>query len=261
MKLGIPTLLELETAEKQIAFCNENNFEFFEMNLMFPWYQTDNIDIAELARLREKYGVGYTIHLPDDFNPFSFSPEMRKASFEIAHFAFYIAKKLEISRITMHLPEGTYVSMNGTKHYLFDSFSSIYMDNVNRFGNYCQTNLSNTDIYLCIENTKGFRSFHKRAIESLISNPNIGFTFDIGHNYKAGGEDEPYMFNFPDKVKHFHIHDVTDTGNHFGLGNGILPIEKYLKLAASTGASALIEVKELAALVSSVDYLKKRNYI
>lgn len=231
------------------------------MNFMFPWYQSDNIDLSEFAALEDEFGIGYTLHLPDDFNPFSFSPEMSKASFEIAGFAFDMAKKLKITRITMHLPEGAYVSMNGVRHFLFEACTEAFMKQVNAFKQFCQKKLSNTGIILCIENTKGFRGYHKRAVESLIELDNIGFTLDVGHNFKAGGEDEPYMFSFKDKIKHFHIHDVTEKGNHYGLGSGILPIEKYLDLADCLGASAVIEVKELSALVSSADYLKERKYV
>lgn len=261
MKLGIPTLLELGNVENHLAFCKEEGFDFFEMSFMFPWYQTDTIDVSKFASLREENGIDFSLHLPTEFNPFSFSSEIRNASLAIADFAFDMAKELEVSRITMHLPEGTYASMNGEKHYFYDEFEDVYMGNVKNFGDFCQKRLDDTDIFLCIENTKGFRSYHKKAIESLILLPNIGFTFDVGHNYKAGGTDEGYMFSFENKVKHFHVHDVTEKGNHYGLGQGILPVDKYLKLADTLGVSTLIEVKELKALVLSVDYLKNRNLI
>ena len=108
MLLGIPSLMEFSQNEDLFRFCAENGFAFAEMNMTFPWFQAGEVDVQHLRSLQKEYGIGLTIHFHDRFDPFEFSPEMRKGSFENAEFAMMMARELQAMCLNMHLMPGTY---------------------------------------------------------------------------------------------------------------------------------------------------------
>ena len=77
MKYGMPSLIEFRTVEEHVRFCAEHGLDFYELNLAFPWFQSDKLDVDELVRLKKQYGIDYTVHFHDEINPFDFAPELR----------------------------------------------------------------------------------------------------------------------------------------------------------------------------------------
>ncbi len=261
MIYGIPSLIEYRTAEQHLRFCAENGFPFFEMNLSFPWFQSDKIDTRSLVRLGNEYGVGYTIHLHDQLNPFDFSPEIREGALRSVDYALTLAEKTGAKRITLHLQYGMYSAVSGKKIYAYEVCSDEYLENVDRMASFCSHRLSGSDVFFCIENTKGFTSYHKKAIELMLGYREFGLTFDVGHNFKAPADDEAFILSHRDRIKHFHIHDVTEKSNHVAFGRGILNITSYLELAKSIpDASVVMEVKEAKALLESMRFCRNNGF-
>lgn len=259
MKYGIPSLFEFRTAEDHIRFCAENGFDFFEMNLSFPWFQSDKINVSNLMKLKNEYKVDYTIHLHDQINPFDFSPEIREGSLKAIDYALSLAERIEAKRITMHLQNGMYSSVAYTKIYAYEVCSGEYLSNVEKAAGKWASRLRDTDSVFCIENTSGFRIYHKKAIELMLNYREFGLTFDIGHNYKASEDDQAFILSHKDRVRHFHIHDVTEKSNHVALGTGLLDIPSYLDLVRELDCTAVIEVKETAALLQSMKFIYDMN--
>ncbi|MBQ9009186.1 MAG: sugar phosphate isomerase/epimerase [Clostridia bacterium] len=255
MIYGIPSLLEFPTARDLAEFCAEHEFDFMEMNMTFPWFQAGVLSIPTLRELKQRYGIGLTIHLHDQFNPFEFSPELRQAHLDLFRFAAEVATQLDITRMTMHLMPGTYSTVNGEKKYLYEFLEPTYLHYVQTFGRFADNLLRDTDTLVCIENTTGFRPFHQDAIDLLLESDHFGLTFDIGHNYKAGGSDEAFILAHDRKLRHFHIHDCSFSSNHLAFGAGGLDLMRYLDMARSHDCSVVAEVKESSALVQSKDYL------
>ena len=259
MKYGIPSLLEFRTAEQHMRFCAENDFDFFELNLSFPWFQSDKLDVDNLVRLKKEYGKDYTIHLHDQSNPFDFSPEIREGSLKGVDYALTLAEKTGAKRLTLHLQNGMYSSIAGTKVYAYEVCKDEYLSNVEKAAGKWASRLKNTDAFFCIENTSGFRNYHKQAIELMLQHREFGLTFDIGHNYKASEDDQTFILSHRDRVKNFHIHDVTAKSNHVALGTGVLDIAGYLDLVKELDCPAVIEVKETAALLQSMKFIYDMN--
>ncbi len=255
MTYGIPTLMEYPDIDALTRFCAELGFRFVEMNMTFPWFQPDRVTGAELSALKQKYGVDFTIHLHDQVNPFEFSPEMRRGCLENALCAMKLARELNAPRLNMHLLPGTYSTINGIKTYLYDQYPDIYLGYVKEFRNLADQELQGTDTVFCIENTSGFRPFHKQAIELLLESERFGLTLDVGHSFKAGGADERFILEHKDRLCHFHIHDCDIKSNHLGFGEGGLDLVRYLNLAKELGATAVAEVKESGALIRSREYM------
>ena len=261
MKYGMPSLIEFHTVEQHARLCAECGLDFFELNFALPWYQSDKLDPAELVRIRDKYGIRYTLHLHDQLNPFDFAPELRRGALENVSYALDMAERLNARRITMHLLSGTYSAVNGVKVYAYDVCEDEYLQHVREFVDLCDSRIKDPELIFCIENTSGFRDFHKHAIEIMLRNPHFGLTFDIGHNYKAALDDESFILAHPDRLKHFHIHDVTQKSNHIALGEGVIDLPKYLDMIRRFDCSVVIEVKGSEALKKSLSYLKEHSFL
>ena len=257
MIFGMPSLIEFRTVEEHLRFCRDHGLSFFELNLAFPWFQSDKIDPENLVRLGEIYAVDYTIHLHDELKPFDFSPELRRGALENISYAIDLARITEAKRINMHMMYGTYSAVNGTKVYAYGLSENEYLDHVKEFIDLCDKKMEGMDTVFCIENTKGFKFYQKKAIELMLQNRHFGLTFDIGHNYKASEDDESFILEHSDKLRHFHLHDVTDKSNHVALGTGVMDIPRYLDLIRKFKQSTVVEVKESNSLVMSIEYLKK----
>ena len=259
MNYGIPTLMEFPEAETLARFCAEHGFGFVEMNMTFPWFQAGTVDADKLLALKKKYGIGWTIHLNDQVNPFEFSPEMRNGSLENVSFALELARVLDAARVTMHLLPGTYSAINGTKTYLYGHCKDRYLALARSFRDFAEARLKDQNAVLCIENTSGYQPFQQDAIELLLASEQFGLTFDIGHCFKAGGGDEPFILAHGDRLRHFHIHDCSVKSNHLAFGAGGLDLPRYIRMADRLGCSVVAEVKESGALLQSKAYLMENG--
>ena len=67
--LGMPALIELPEPEDCGALCRELGLQFVELNMNLPQYQPDRIDRDRLRKIREEYGIYFTIHLDENLNP------------------------------------------------------------------------------------------------------------------------------------------------------------------------------------------------
>ena len=255
MTYGIPTLMAYSDPDELARYCADNGFRFMEMNMTFPWFQPGRITAEAVNGLKRKYGIGVTIHLHDQVNPFEFSPEMRRGSLENIRFAMDLARETGASRLNMHLLPGTYSTINGVKTYLYDHCEDQYLTYVTGFRQMVEEKLKGSGTVFCIENTNGFRPFHQKAIEILLESECFGLTFDIGHSFRAGGQDEKFILQHDSRLCHFHIHDCDVKANHLGFGEGQLDIVRYLKLAWEYKATVVAEVKEAGALLRSKEYM------
>lgn len=257
MKLGIPTLIEYCDIQNHVQMCKECGFDFIELNLTFPWLQKSVVDTTELNKVQNANGLWYTIHLHDQLNPVDFCDDIREACTKNILNAIRVAGELNVKYMTMHLNTGMYSSLKRGKVYLCDIYRQEYLGYVNKFIDTIGPLLEKNGVTVCIENTTGFVDAQRKALDIFLSHPNFGLTFDIGHSYKSGGCDEDYIRRHLDKLKHFHIHDVTEKMNHQALGEGIIDLPKYFDLAKQCDCNAVIEVKESSALHISRDYISK----
>ncbi len=251
--------MEFPEAGALARFCAEQGFAFAEINMTFPWFQAGAVGADALRALKKEYGVGFTIHLHDQVNPFEFSPELRKGSLENLRFAMETSCGAGISRLTMHLQPGTYASVNGKKTYLYEQCRDRYLALVGDFVRFAEETLQGSNALICIENTSGFLPFQREAIDLMLRSPRFGLTFDIGHSFKAGGGDEPFILSHEDRLRHFHIHDCSFKANHLAFGDGGLDLTRYLRLAERLGCAAVAEVKESGALIRSREYLAEKG--
>lgn len=74
---------------------------------------------------------------------------------------------------------------------------------------------------------------------------NCYLTWDIGHDYSSGKQDEYFMTKHIDKIRH--MHDAIGKQHHLELYTGEMDLKHYFELAELKGWSCVIETKTVEA--------------
>jgi sugar phosphate isomerase/epimerase len=262
---GMPTLIELPSLEATILLCHKLGLDFVELNMNLPEYQADQLDVDELQHLASKYGIYYTIHLDEAFNPYDFNKRVATAYTETALQVIDIAKKLNIPILNMHHPEGIHFKLPDRKEYLFQQYKDVYLDSIRTFRGICEETIGSHDMKICVENTSGWDKapYLQEGINCLLESPVFALTFDTGHNAGTDGSDEGFILEHKVKFIHMHLHDafVGTNRNHLPLGIGELDIPRYLKAAKEHNCHVVLETKTVAGLEQSVGWLREKNLL
>lgn len=256
LKFGAPTMVEMENLEQAVQVCRDLRLDFLELNINFPQYLLDQLDVEKLKELSEEYGIFYTLHLDDEMSIADFNPYIADGYCRTVYDAVELAKKLGIPKLNMHLSRGAKYTLPDRVIYFFEAYEAEYLARIRAFREECQARIGDSGILICVENTAGFLPFQKKAVEILLESPVFGLTFDIGHNYCSGNMDEDFILSHKDRLKHFHIHDcVEGKKDHRTLGTGELDVERYLNLAESLGCTAVVETKTVESLAQSMAWI------
>ena len=258
MLFGMPTLIEYETVEENLALCRRLGLDFIELNMNLPQYRTQALreDLDYYRRLSEEAGVFFTLHLDENLNFADFNPLVREAYLQTAAEAIRIAKELPMPVVNLHMPTGVHFTLPDRKVYLLEAKAAYFTDAVKAFRDLCEREIGDADIKICIENTDGWRDFQKTAVETLLASPCFALTWDIGHSHAAGDVDEPFLLSHRDRLAHFHLHDAKGKRNHLALGTGEIDLAARFRIAAEQNCRCVIETKTAAAMEQSVRYLK-----
>lgn len=273
MQFGMPTLIENRTLEDNAALCQALGLRFIELNMNFPEYQADRLEQTDaLARLADRYGIYYTIHLDENLNVADFNPLVAKAWLETVRRCVAAARRLVCLRdrhgggdrpitLNMHMNHGIYITLPDRKVQMYERDFETYMKSWAAFRSLCEDWIGDGDMRIAVENTDGFRDYERRAVEYLLDSPVFGLTWDIGHSWATGERDVPFIRSHEDRLIHFHIHDATLTPprNHLALGDGEVDLTDRLALARSRGARCVLETKTVDALKRSVQWLRERG--
>ena len=256
LKFGAPTMVEMENLEQAVQVCRDLRLDFLELNINFPQYLLDQLDVGKLRNLSEEYGIFYTLHLDDEMSIADFNPYIADGYCRTVYDAIELAKKLGIPKLNMHLSRGAKYTLPDRVIYFFEAYEAEYLARIRAFREACESRIGDSGILICVENTAGFLPFQKKAVEILLESPVFGLTFDIGHNYCSGNMDEDFILSHKDRLKHFHIHDcVEGKKDHRTLGTGALDVERYLNLAESLGCTAVVETKTVESLAQSMAWI------
>ena len=96
MKFGMPTLLEYPSLSDCAAAAERFGLDFVEVNLSFPGYTAEDLDIDLLNDLAKKHGIFYTFHADEGLNPFDFTPSVSECYFNIMRKTIRLAKGVRI---------------------------------------------------------------------------------------------------------------------------------------------------------------------
>jgi len=121
--VGMPTLIYLETLQKNIEFCHSINLDLLKMNMNLPYLQ-----IEELKKIHLPKELQFSIHLPEDLNVWDFNPKVRKAYIETLTETLEYAEKQNIQIPNLDKPEpkrfkkNTCVFLNKTLYFLIEYY-------------------------------------------------------------------------------------------------------------------------------------------
>lgn len=259
MRIGMPTLTAYQTIEEQVQLCHELGLELLEINLNYPYCDLESNDLSKLKQLAQQFHVTYTIHYDEYADFASFHEDIRLAW--IKHFkkTVDLATKIDATRITIPLFEGVHVTLPDQVIYVYETYYQKYLSLLKESLHICFEYALDNGIDLCIENVT-MPDFMVSTFKSLIDD-GYHFTYDIGHHYEFGERAADIYENHFNSVKHMHLHDVIANKPHKPLGSGILDVSKIMKIACDYEMDIIIEVKQLAQIKTSIDYLKEKKWL
>lgn len=255
MDFGMPTLIEINTLEDNAKLCSELGFQFVELNMNLPQFQSDVINVDFFNEIAQKYGVYYTIHMDEQFDFACFNSRVAEAYIATMVDTICLAKKLKVLIINMHLASGVYFTLPHEKVYLYDRNRNRYLESVRKFRDIVAEQIGDHPLKICIENCSGYKDFQLEAIDILLSDKRFALTFDIGHDYCIGGIDKDEILARKNRLFHMHLHDATQNNNHLPLGDGNIDIKEYLSLAKELDCRVVLETKMVDGLKKSVQWL------
>ena len=274
MQFGMSTLIENRTLEDNIALCSRLGLQFIELNMNFPEYQLEHLERTEhLLKLAEQAGIYYTVHLDENLNIADFNQLVSDAYLETVRRTIAAAEKLLPLRdrfgdrsqpmvLNMHMNHGIHITLPDRKVQMYERDFDVYMRSFAAFRSLCEEWIGSSDVMIAVENTDGFRSYEKKAIEYLLESPKFGLTWDIGHSKAIREADVPFLLDHREHLIHFHIHDGTELPprNHLALGDGEIDIAERLRLAGERNARCVLETKTVEALERSVQWLRNTKF-
>ncbi len=252
MQLGMPTLVEAPGLADSFALAGKLGLQFIELNMNLPEYQTDVIDADLAERLSRETGIFLTLHLDENLNPCDFNPLVREAYVRTMRQTIALAKRLSCPVVNMHLHEGVHFKLPGEKRYLFGQYEARYLGDLQRFRDACAEAVGDGALLLCIENTSGYRDYHRRGIELFLQAPCFGLTLDVGHDYSANAGDLEFILSHENRLKHMHLHGATRQTCHLPPDEGELDLLALLALGEACGCRGVVEVKTASALGRAV---------
>ena len=256
---GMPTLIELDNTRQAAQLCSELGLKFIELNMSFPQYQTDTMNIQELLRLKEEFGIYYTVHIDESLDPCNVNFRIAQVYTDSMLQTVEIAKKLGIPTLNMHLLRGIYVTLPHVRTYVYAENEDFYLGKMRQFRDKVTEAVGESGIKVSVENTDGYDlPFLQHALELLLESPVFYQTFDIGHDHAIKNIDKPIILKNEDKLCHMHMHDALATNVHLALGDGEMDLDYYLDLAKKHDCRIVLETKTVEALKKSVEYLNKK---
>lgn len=257
LEFGAPTLIELESTRDTAALCAKLGLKFIELNMSFPRYQPECMDVEKLEKIKRDYGVYYTVHIDESLDPCSVNKGIAEVYTQTMLKTVDIARKLQIPSLNMHLLRGIYVTLPDRRTYVYAENEQLYLDSFRVFRDKVTEAIGNADIHVSIENTDGYDlPFLRHALDLLLESPAFSLTYDIGHDYAVNNIDKPEILKRSDRLHHMHMHDALGTKVHRALGDGDMDIQEYLSLAKEHNCRVVLETKTVDALKKSVEWLK-----
>lgn len=258
ISFGMPTLIELNSLEESAALCRELGLKFIELNMSFPQNQLEKLDVDELLRIKEKYGIFYTVHLDEELNPCSLNTGVRQAYVENVLGTVELARKLGIPTLNMHILRGIYCTLPTKRVYIYEENEPVYLEYLRQFRDRVTEAIGDSGVKICVENTDGFDlPFLSAAVDLLLESPAFGLTLDVGHDHAIKNKDLPFVLARKERLHHMHLHDGLGANVHLALGDGEIDKDSFLALAKERRCRVVLETKTVAALRRSVAWTNR----
>jgi sugar phosphate isomerase/epimerase len=178
-----------------VEFLARAGFEFAEIDWKDP--RLVETELAELARLQDRYTIAYLAHGPNEGDPFDVDELVAGMGPRVCRL-LSLAPALGITLYTQHLWLDPRFVPAGTIARKVDLLET-WVEHAARAG-----------VILCIENLSEHADHLARAFQRM---PALCMTLDLGHGEIQSRRNAAFGFvaRFPDRIRHVHLHD-----NHGG---------------------------------------------
>lgn len=259
---GMPTLLELDSLEAQVALASRLGLSFVEINLDLPDYGPEALPAEALATLGREAGIGFTLHLPERLDLAAFQTPYRRGCLTCALDAVRWAGGARIGLVNLHLDPGVYFTLPDRRVWLYECHREVFLRHLAESFGALLAEARDREVAICIENGGNWgRGFMREAVEMLMALPGGGvrLTWDVGHDAAAGGNETAFFLAHEARIGHMHLHDCVGNDSHRPLFTGSVDVAGHVARARRLGIRAVIETKTVAALEESVRELKVRG--
>jgi sugar phosphate isomerase/epimerase len=254
IKIGMPQLYEYDTIEDNLILCQKLGLDFIELNLNFGYCRKE-MEEGTVAALLKKYNVEATLHFYDEADMGSYQEVVDAYLIHLERYA--TLGEGYIKQINMHLIPGPVVTISGVKNYIYEKEYDEYIERLVTNFKKAETICAKHNIKMVIENTDNIPSYTTKTYHDLLKN-NFKFCYDIGHDHLSNDIVWNLLKEIDLPFNEFHIHDACDRKKcHLALGDGILDVAKFKRLAEKNNAYVVLEVKQSDDLYVSVPKFKE----
>jgi len=257
LRLGMPTLIEIEDISQTIKICQKLNLSFIELNMNLPFNLLENLDAKLVKILQKDSGIGFTLHLPDELDLAHFDSSIREGNVNCCRKAIEWAYDARVDLINLHINKGTYFTLPDKKVFIYERYEEQFLENI--FESFKKISLlaGKNDIKICVENSENFFiPYINKTLSKISQLSQISFTYDVGHDAKCEYKERDAIMRYENKIKHMHLHDFDGNTDHKKLFSGSIDIKDRLSFAKQKDMSVVIEVKTLEALIDSVNRIQ-----
>jgi len=256
-RLGIPVVIEMPDFQSTVDLALSLEVDFIELNMNMPEFCPESLPARTIRECRERTGLDFTIHMPDDTDLASFHHPIREghvARFgETARWAAEAGAKL----INLHLSPGIYFTLPDKKVWIYGNYYDKFIGNLREAYGKVIRYAKNFNVKVCTENVTNFNiPFVARAVDDLCLMDDFYLTWDVGHDARAGYKEGEVLMRHAERVRHMHLHDYNGISDHQVPGTGEIDIAARLRFAEERGISVLVETKTVRSLRESVEVVK-----
>ena len=239
-----------------MELCSKLNLNMIEIGMTRPEFFPSSLSPNELINYSEKYGIEFSLHLPEEIDLAIFHESIREAYINLILEALNWAKKSNINIVNMHLSNGLYYTMPNGKIWLYDAYKDKFKSNILDSLNKIIEQSTKNNIKICIENCGNFTLSFIREILDISDGTYL--TWDVGHDAATGYKETEVILSHKNKIVHMHLHDNIGNIPHKELYTGDVKIDEMIKFADSKGIGVIVEVKTVESLKKSISKLFSR---
>ncbi len=247
-----------------------------DANYVIPGIMSKKENVEGLQRVREEFGLEYTIHLPFfQQHLCSLNTHIRKASIETQVETINACETLGgINNYVLHLTselEDDIGAFDVPRHYK-DLAWGLFLDKGRESIEEIIARTGITPAKICVENNEGipFSATYDILLDEF---RDMRICLDVGHLILQGDE-QPSNFvkKWKDRVGEIHFHNVLykKIGNrihsyddHHGITKGVLDVIDFLNLLESINfkAPVLLEIMTQREIVESITFLREHGFL
>ena len=261
-RIGMPSLIELDTFEDTLELCRELKLDFIELNMNLPSNFIENLPSKKLLDAKKKHNVSFTMHMPDDADMGVFFEPVRQGYIQLALDTVDWAAKSEVELLNFHIIEGAKMTLPDRKVYIYDQYSNIFVNKFVDSFKHVGAAGHKAGVKVNVENSGNFgNSFAQEALDQVLQIPGMGITWDIGHDSANKYVDHEYLMKVKNNISHMHFHDTLGSKDHLVPYTGELDLLDRITFAKENDITVVVEVKTIAALKESIYVMRERGLI